>query len=104
MACHFFCLQNIKISFEYVDFYAKIYQFLYPTFGNSTSEFTIIKGPGGAKFYCGQWDQPGKIREMGPWGKDKTIQLSFKSNNDKYRNKGALVYLYAETIEGKKTC
>ncbi len=23
-ACHYFCLQNIKISFEHADFYAKI--------------------------------------------------------------------------------
>ena len=40
MAQHYFCLQNIKISFEYVDFYAKIFQFLHPPFENSTTKVT----------------------------------------------------------------
>ena len=38
---------------------------------------------------------------MGPWGKDKKIQLSFRTNNDKYRGEGALIFFYAEA-EGKK--
>ena len=40
---HSFCLQNIKISFEYVDFYAKIYWFLHHPgqIKNSTTKVTI---------------------------------------------------------------
>ena len=32
MACHYFCLQNVPISFEYADFYAKnLTNFGYPS-------------------------------------------------------------------------
>ena len=41
MARHCFCLQNIKISLEYVDFSARSYFFLYPPFENSKIKVTI---------------------------------------------------------------
>ena len=36
-----FCLENIKIFIDHVDFYAKIYQFFYPPFENFTTKVTI---------------------------------------------------------------
>ena len=41
-ACHSFYLQDIKVSFEYVDIYAKMALILYTLFGNSTTQRTII--------------------------------------------------------------
>ena len=40
-ARHSFNLQDIKISFEYVDFYAKIFLILYSLFKNSTTRIAI---------------------------------------------------------------
>ena len=42
-ARHSFCLQNIKISFEYVDSYAKSYWFICPSFENFTTKVTITE-------------------------------------------------------------
>merc|ERR1719369_1680231 len=59
-------------------------------------DFLRIKAGKKAKFYCGKIDKPGKVREMGPWGKDRRIAISFRSNNDRYQNEGTLLFLYAE--------
>ena len=41
-ARHYFYLQDIKISFEFVDFYAKMSLILYTPSRNSTTQQTII--------------------------------------------------------------
>ena len=51
MARHSFCLQNIKISCEYIDFWAKSYYISYPPFEISTSKVTIVLVHG--KYFCG---------------------------------------------------
>ena len=41
-AHHYFCLQNIKISFEYADFYAKISLILHTSAKNFITQQTLI--------------------------------------------------------------
>ena len=41
-ACHYFNLQDIKFSFEDVDFYAKLSLILDTPVGNSTTQWTIL--------------------------------------------------------------
>ena len=42
LACHYFCVQNIKISFEYADFYAKISLILNSAARNSITQQTLL--------------------------------------------------------------
>jgi len=62
-------------------------------------DFLSIKAGNKKKTYCGPIENASKVRVMGPWGKDRKIQLTFRSNNDKYRGKGALIFLYNDNSE-----
>ena len=41
-ACQYFCLQNIKISFDQTDFYTKISLILDPSARNSTTQLILL--------------------------------------------------------------
>ena len=61
-------------------------------------DYLRIKGPGGAKFYCGELSGS-KLIEMGPWGKGpKKIEISFRSDNDGKRGHGVKLYLYTKSM------
>ena len=66
-------------------------------------DYLRIKGPGGKqKFYCGQadsqLDEEVTFQQMGPWGQDKKIYFSFRSNNDEENGGGVQLVMFADDM------
>ena len=61
-------------------------------------DYLRIKGPDGAKFYCGELNGS-KLLKIGPWNKGpKKIEISFRSDNDGKRGHGVKLYLYTKSM------
>ena len=62
-------------------------------------DYLRIKGPDGAKFYCGELNGS-KLIKMGPWGKGpKKIEISFRSDNDGKRGRGVKLHLFTKSMQ-----
>ena len=69
-------------------------------------DYLRIKGPDGAKFYCGELNGS-KLIKMGPWSKgQKNIHISFRSDNDGKRGRGVKLHLFSKSLQcpGDGTC
>ena len=69
-----------------------------PKGGKCKGDYLRIKGPNGAKFYCGELNGS-KLLKMGPSNKrPKKIVISFRSDNDGKRGRGVKLHLYKKSI------
>ena len=68
-----------------------------PKVSKCKGDYVRIKGPDGAKSYCGELNGS-KLLKMGPFngGFTRKIHISFRSDNDGKRGRGVKLYLYAK--------
>ena len=65
-----------------------------PKVNKCKGDYVRIKGPDGAKSYCGELNGS-KLLKMGPWNKGtKKIEISFRSDNAGKRGRGVKLLLY----------